>query len=1143
MDDLFFNDADVQANFDPTDFERGRDYWRKGTVEDLMISDHGTCLTARVRGTASRPYKVSVHIVPPRALKSGGMSRPAMNGECSCPVSIGCKHAVAVCLEALAAQDHVRKDMTAILAAMPPHLRNTFRSSTQLPRTPPDPTETWLSGLAQSAVGPAEDVRPLKKAVLYILSIPLDHKRYIHHQAMLEPRIAPILKNGRFSDKTYAASVYQLTDGAGDDLTAADRMIGRLMRGANTYGSDLRSPPMDADFFDLILHHVVATGRCFLDKPLSDPLVPGDEKLATLGWHTDHDGAQIPALIADDDPARLVILPAARPWYVDTVTRQTGPLRFDAPLAMVHKFLEGPAIKPAAIAAVAKKMAARSFAVPVAIPRAVKIHKRVVAPTPCLRLLAFAPETNHTRKEEVADHPQHLALLHFDYDGVTVDPNEAPESLRRTDGDRVILMPRDRQAENQSVNQLFATAEGLTMPLTRPASVPRGRLVYALSGDARTHRARWLDFVHDGASALREAGWRVEIDADFATHFHAIEAEDTDEAWTADLKEQEGGAWWFSLDLGIMVEGQRVTLLPLLVQTLKRLPEVTPAAIESLAAHGKLYVDLPDGRALALPFRRVRDMLMTLIELYDQPLNADGTMTVPLDLAAALARIDAATRMRWLGGRRLQALVERLRHFDGLTPIAPPQGLVATLRPYQREGLNWLQFLRDYGLGGILADDMGLGKTVQALAHILTEKESGRLTAPCLIVCPTSLIPNWQDEATKFAPSLNVLALHGKERAARFDAVAGADLVLTTYPLLPRDAEILQPVDWHMVVLDEAQAIKNPSTKATQLVCELKAKHRLCLTGTPIENHLGEAWSHFAFLMPGMLGTHKDFTKRFRFPIEKQRDSDRQRLLAQRLKPFILRRNKADVAKELPPKTEIIHYVEFDSAQRDLYETVRLTMHDKVRQVVADKGFNRSRIVILDALLKLRQTCCDPRLLKLAGAKKAKRSAKLDSLMDMIPEMVEEGRRILLFSQFTSMLDLIKQELAKTAIPFVEIRGDTVDRKTPVVRFQRGEVPLFLISLKAGGTGLNLTAADTVIHYDPWWNPAVENQATDRAYRIGQDKPVFVYKFIAKGTVEERILDLQNRKRGLAAALLDERPDATAAFEATDIDFLFNEAA
>jgi SNF2 family DNA or RNA helicase len=261
--------------------------------------------------------------------------------------------------------------------------------------------------------------------------------------------------------------------------------------------------------------------------------------------------------------------------------------------------------------------------------------------------------------------------------------------------------------------------------------------------------------------------------------------------------------------------------------------------------------------------------------------------------------------------------------------------------------------------------------------------------------------------------------------------------------------------------------------------------------------------------------------------------------LAARLRPFLLRRTKVQVAAELPPKSEIVQRVELGEAQRDLYETVRLAMHEKIREEIAAKGLARSHIVILDALLKLRQTCCDPRLVKIAAARRVKGSAKLDQLLAMLPDLIEEGRRILLFSQFTSMLDLIKPELESRAIPYVELRGDTRDRATPVARFQAGEVPLFLISLKAGGTGLNLTAADAVIHYDPWWNPAVENQATDRAHRIGQDKPVFVFKLIAQGTVEERILELQQRKAALAAALLDAGGAGAAGLTSEDLDVLF----
>ncbi|MGH8307444.1 MAG: DEAD/DEAH box helicase, partial [Gammaproteobacteria bacterium] len=367
-------------------------------------------------------------------------------------------------------------------------------------------------------------------------------------------------------------------------------------------------------------------------------------------------------------------------------------------------------------------------------------------------------------------------------------------------------------------------------------------------------------------------------------------------------------------------------------------------------------------------------------------------------------------------------------------------------------------------------------------------------------------------------------------------------IVLTTYALLPRDAKVLAAQEYRAVILDEAQAIKNPKAKAAQIVRGLKARQRLCLTGTPMENHLGELWSLFHFLMPGFLGDERHFKRLYRTPIEKHGDTERQAALARRIAPFMLRRTKEQVAAELPPKTEILRTVELESAQRDLYESIRLAMHEKVRQEIEKKGFARSQIVILDALLKLRQVCCDPRLLKLTSAKKVKQSAKLALLMDMLPDLIEEGRRILLFSQFTSMLALIEPELAARELPYVLLTGDTRDRATPIDRFQSGHVPLFLISLKAGGTGLNLTAADTVIHYDPWWNPAVERQATDRAHRIGQDKNVFVYKLITQGTVEEKITELQARKQALADGLFGKKRTNASAITAEDLTMLLSAA-
>ncbi|MFL5337851.1 MAG: DEAD/DEAH box helicase, partial [Geminicoccaceae bacterium] len=521
----------------------------------------------------------------------------------------------------------------------------------------------------------------------------------------------------------------------------------------------------------------------------------------------------------------------------------------------------------------------------------------------------------------------------------------------------------------------------------------------------------------------------------------------------------------------------------------------------------------------------------TLVELFDRKaLGADGKLDISLSQALALAEHEAALRLRWVGAEGLVEMAAALRRFGGLGEAEPPAGLRATLRPYQRHGLAWLRFIGELGLGGILADDMGLGKTIQTLAHILAEKTAGRLTTPALVVCPTSLVANWRHEAERFAPDLRVLTLHGGDRAQRFSSIADADLVLTTYALLPRDADALLPVEWHLVALDEAQAIKNPASKAAQLTAKLKAGHRLCLTGTPIENHLGELWSQMSFLIPGLLGDQRRFARVFRTPVEKLGDGDRRELLTRRIRPFLLRRTKGEVESQLPPKTEIVQHVELTGDQRDLYETVRLAMHERVRQEISAKGFARSQIIVLDALLKLRQVCCDPRLVKLAAARQISGSAKLAQLMGMLPELIEDGRRVLLFSQFTSMLDLIRPEVEQAGLAYVELRGDTVDRATPVARFQRGEVPLFLISLKAGGLGLNLTAADTVILYDPWWNPAVEAQAMDRAHRIGQDKPVFVYKLITEGTIEERMLDLQERKRALAAGMLGHSGGQQAAF-------------
>ena len=569
---------------------------------------------------------------------------------------------------------------------------------------------------------------------------------------------------------------------------------------------------------------------------------------------------------------------------------------------------------------------------------------------------------------------------------------------RKVEDGRIIVRRRDLAAERSARDRLEAF--GLRAIETfGSAAEDGGRIPFAfLDG-----RGDWPGFVYDTVPQLEREGWRIEVEDSF--RYRVV---DGGGEWTAEI--EESGGWWFSLDLGIEIDGERVPLLPVLTGLLARLRLTgAPGELDSLARNGTIFGRLEDGRHVALPLDRTKAILSTLVELYHPgSLSAEGKLEISAGEGLGLAAVEAATRLRWLGGERLQALAERLSQFSGIDKIEPPAGLQTELRPYQKDGLNWLQFLRGYELGGILADDMGLGKTVQTLAHILVEKRGGRLDRPCLVVCPTSVVPNWLAEAARLAPQLRILSLHGSDRAERFGEIGNADLVLTTYALLSRDADRLLPVAWHIAVLDESQAIKNANAKTTGLVCRLDARHRLCLTGTPVENHLGELWSQFAFLMPGLLGDTRRFARVFRTPIEKKQDAERRAVLSGRIKPFLLRRTKALVAADLPPKTEMLRPLELAGEQRDLYETVRLAMHEKVRREVAQKGLARSHIVVLDALLKLRQVCCDPRLVKLAAARRVTASAKLEHLMEMLPQLVEDGRRILLFSQFTSMLDLIK---------------------------------------------------------------------------------------------------------------------------------------
>jgi superfamily II DNA or RNA helicase len=746
-------------------------------------------------------------------------------------------------------------------------------------------------------------------------------------------------------------------------------------------------------------------------------------------------------------------------------------------------------------------------------------------PVPCLTLSSKPLPAGWTRPGEEAW--EHYATLAFDYAGHRIAAGDPREVVEHADGDTLLRITRARRAEVAAVRRLRAL-QLVAVAAMGPAGDPD---VYVASGDL----PHWVSLLREGFPALERDGWHIERAPGF--RLSLVEPE----RWYADVADSGD---WFDLELGIEVEGQRVPLLPVVLALTRDLTKLAAEGrpLADLPTDGWWPYPLPRGGILRLPVQRVRTILATLLELYDPRTEAAPGLRLPRLAAHRLSELDglAAGGIAWAGADALRAFGERLRNPRVQGEVEPPRGLRAKLRDYQLAGLRWLQFLRELGLGGVLADDMGLGKTVQTLAHLLLEREAGRLDRPALVVAPTSLVVNWRRETARFAPDLRVLVLHGLERKARFEAVPRHDLVLTTYPLLARDLERLSRYEYHVLVLDEAQHIKNPKTKASRAARTLHARQRLCLTGTPMENHLGELWSLFDLLLPGFLGDETRFRRAFRVPIEQHGDEARRTALTRRVAPFLLRRTKTEVARELPPKTEITRTVALAGGQRDLYETVRASMHAKVRQAIARRGLERSRIEVLEALLRLREICCDPRLLEGEGARAVRESAKLELLLEMLPALVEEGRRVLVYSQFTRMLALIEPELTRLGLPFVKLTGQTRDRATPVDRFQAGEIPIFLISLKAGGTGLNLTAADTVIHYDPWWNPAVERQASGRAHRIGQDKPVFVYRLLTEGTVEEKIAELQARKAALADAVFGEGTGVASALTATDLEGLFD---
>ena len=1145
---FFLNPQSVKAMVPAATFERGLAVYLTQMVLDCDVQFSNSrewAIIGQVKGSERTPHSVSasVEIAP-----DGRLSY--FQGDCNCPAATNCVHAVALVLKAAyrsakAAQSGTVKgegantpatlkpspalaapeDLEAREAAQKQQAQQREQALAE------QKVSKWLDQFDlltanAPALADADDeigrVARNDQLVFFLVPVRDGEQRLLHMGFGLSRR----LRNGQWAKVKVPRYL---------DPNAAPRQdleIVQLIRNMETPGRSYSLPSSEhreicGETGRLALQLAAASGRLFRlsgDRVLGDVIRPGPQRSPALAW-AEVAGPSTPeplwALRPDPESAPGVsYFPNTPPLYLDLDRAEFGFTMLPGLTPdRVALLLKAPPIPLSAFGSQQTRLLRSLGDLP--LPPVVKPVVVIRGVTPSARL-HIAPVPVH----DVGQLGLLSATLRFDYAGsdffslsrqnpVVLDrrPASPPDSGAALEASTHLQLFRDLVAEQRALAELDRL--GL-------AGDARGRFYLPFS----VSQALWPLWADQDFALLREAGFDLSIDPALSHWIRRAESLEVTlspqpaAGGPGGTTGNDGQSAWFDLSLGMEIDGQRHNILPLLPALLAQLHANVTAAGVALALPPHVFLAQADGSHLRLPTVTLQPWLQALLDLvsgHDQDLGGER---LRLSRMEAL-RVGAAVRdgAQWDGADSLRAMVRQLCGQDAVPEVPVPAGLQAELRPYQQQGLNWLQFLGHHGLGGILADDMGLGKTLQTLAHVLAEKEAGRLTRPALIIAPVSLMGNWRREAVRFTPGLSVLVLHGSDRHDAASGTGAHDLVIAPYSLLQRDRERWLRQPWHLVVLDEAQNIKNANTNAAQIVGELDTRHRLCLSGTPMENHLGELWSLFNFLMPGFLGSQARFKLLFRTPIEKQGDSVRMDQLRRRVTPFMLRRAKQDVATDLPPKQELVSTVVLEDKQANLYETIRLSTEKAVREALANKGLAKSQIQILDALLKLRQVCCDPRLVPIAAARKIKQSAKLEMLMDMLPQMLAEGRRILLFSQFTSMLALIEDELKARALKWVKLTGQSQKRDALIEQFTSGQVPLFLISLKAGGVGLNLPQADTVIHYDPWWNPAVENQASDRAHRIGQTQSVFVYKMVAQGTIEERILALQARKAALADSL------------------------
>jgi superfamily II DNA or RNA helicase len=1052
---------------------RGLDYFREGRAK--VVSSDGESVEYAVRGT--RRYAVVLSI-----------EKDVLYCACTCPFFVDrqevCKHVWAAILDC--ERSRVLAGEAGVFALQPDPLANEAEAMDDGEPGPfrvegsPGGRPEWLQ-LMRRLASPRPDASHLPA-----LDWTRSEIRYAIHLSTALKRgtlVVELKRRDRKKDDTWGAEkVLSIDFGDAERLPdARDRRVFALLRGSETrewghsmsrgYENVGNPAVLSKEMIPLLLPALAATGRCFVRAS------HGDDEGRLLRCDFDPPWRTVLEIVADDRSPQWVLNGAMEREGLKLAIADVdlflssghffqngvaGRIESDAAFPVIALLREhGKIVAPAddGLRLVAHTLEFVSGA-EVKVPDTLRFDEAAVAPVPTVRI---------RRQRRGGQNPSLDVELSFRYDAIEIDAFDARTKI--LDEVKRLILPRDQAAESAARDRLV-------------------RLGFRFRGPADVDGSWQLPpaLLPKAVPALVALGWQVEAEGTVyrqasSSRLRVVSGED-----------------WFELQGGASFNGVEVPLPQLL----------------AAARKGEGFVKLGDGSLGILP----EAWLEKVAPLAGLGHAGGGAVRFSQHQAGLLEALlialpETATDELFDNARR------KLASFEGIAPLSEPPGFRGELRGYQRDGLGWFRFLREFGFGGCLADDMGLGKTVQVLALLASrEKERGDAPRASLVVAPRSVVFNWIDEAKRFAPKLRTLDYTGIGRSAADLGSGKHELVLTTYGTLRRDAAALSKIPFDYVILDESQAIKNASSQAAKAARLLSGRHRLALSGTPIENHLGELWSLFEFLNPGMLGKSPAFRT---WTAGAGDADDASRIaLARAVKPFVLRRTKEKVTPELPARTEQTLWCDLGPVQRRLYDQLRDHYRASLLAQVNRDGLAKSKIHVLEALLRLRQAACHPGLID--KARSGMESAKLDLLVERVAEVVDEGHKVLVFSQFTSLLALLQPRLgALGPIGTAYLDGATPakERAEAVARFQDDEnCRLFLLSLKAGGVGLNLTAAGYVFLLDPWWNPAVEAQAIDRAHRIGQSKPVIAYRLVARDTVEERILSLQEKKRALADSIL-----------------------